>query len=129
MKTKNYILFSILTSFLILVGSCQANTALIQADDLEEMMMINDNIQLIDVRTPEEFQEGHLENATNINWNDKDFALQTQDLNKEEPIYLYCKSGRRSAAAAQQLTKEGFEVYDLKGGIDYWMNNNYPVTK
>jgi|SRR5690554_1920132 len=129
MKAKNIILFVILISTLILTVSCEANTSYIEAVKLEEKIINQEQIQLLDVRTPEEFQEGHLENAININWNDPNFIQQTHHLDKTQPLYIYCKSGRRSAAAAQQLNEEGFEVYDLKGGIDNWKQNNHPIIK
>lgn len=129
MKAKNFILFVILISTLTLTVSCEANTSYIEAVKLEEKIINQEQIQLLDVRTPEEFQEGHLENAININWNDPNFIQQTHHLDKTQPLYIYCKSGRRSAAAAQQLSEEGFEVYDLKGGIDNWKQNNHPIIK
>lgn len=74
---------------------------------------------LLDVRTPEEYQEGHLDNAVNINWFDTDFAKQTLSLNKEKPIYVYCKLGGRSAKASKVLDSLGFKnVVDLTGGYD-----------
>ena len=75
-------------------------------------------VQLIDVRTPEEFQEGHIEDAVNIDFFSEDFAVDFEKLNKEQPIYIYCKSGNRSGQAAKKLTDMGFEtIYDLKGGF------------
>lgn len=129
MKAKNFILFVILISTLTLTVSCEANTSYIEAVKLEEKIINQEQIQLLDVRTPEEFQEGHLENAININWNDPNFIQQTHHLDKSQPLYIYCKSGRRSAATAQYLSEEGFEVYDLKGGIDNWKQNNHPIIK
>ena len=74
---------------------------------------------LLDVRTPEEFQQGHLDHAVNINWYDTDFAKQTQNLDKEKPVYVYCKLGGRSAKAAKALDSLGFKnVVDLTGGYD-----------
>ncbi len=78
-------------------------------------------MQLIDVRTPGEFAEGHLENAVNINVNSNDFAAQVEKLDKEQPVYIYCKSGGRSGNAGKQLEAMGFKtIYDLKGGILSW---------
>ncbi|MCG2461738.1 rhodanese-like domain-containing protein [Flavobacteriaceae bacterium F89] len=74
---------------------------------------------LLDVRTPEEFQEGHLDRALNINWYDSDFAEQIQRLDKEKTIYVYCKLGGRSAKASKVLDSLGFKnVVDLTGGYD-----------
>ena len=81
----------------------------------------NKNVQLVDVRTPEEFAEGHIENAQNINIAETDFITQAEKLNLEEPIYIYCRSGKRSAKAALILKDVGFkEIYDMKGGFIHW---------
>ena len=80
-----------------------------------------DEVQLIDVRTPAEFAEGHLKNAKNIDFYSPDFDLQIEALDKSIPVILYCKSGRRSAKCASKLTAKGFtSIYDLDGGIQLW---------
>lgn len=84
--------------------------------------------QVIDVRTPEEFRSGHIIHAKNINIYDKDFKESVQKLNREQPIYVYCKGGVRSAEAAKTLHELGFTtIYDLQGGIMAWENNRLPV--
>ncbi len=87
-----------------------------------KMDELGENLQLIDVRTPEEYNEGHIEGAVNIDFYGEDFLQQLeQKLDKEQPAMLYCRSGRRSAKAAEQMKGLGFkEVYDLKGGILDW---------
>ncbi|MFS4456457.1 rhodanese-like domain-containing protein [Maribacter sp. 2304DJ31-5] len=78
---------------------------------------INNGI-VIDVRTPEEFEQGHLDNAININWFDTNFARQCNTLDKDKIIYVYCKKGGRSAEAQKKLISLGFKVIDLEGGYD-----------
>lgn len=79
------------------------------------------NAQLIDVRTPEEYQQGHIEGAKNINYYDDDFNTQLAQLNKDQPIFVYCKSGGRSGKSAKQLKDLTFStIYDLKGGYTAW---------
>lgn len=81
----------------------------------------NPNIQLIDVRTPKEYEEGHIENATLIDYFSSNFKENLLTLDKEKPLYLYCKSGGRSGKASKILANMGFkEVYDLKGGYMAW---------
>ena len=78
-----------------------------------------ENAVLIDVRTPEEYAEGHLDNAVNINWYDEDFINQFETIEKDETIYVYCKKGGRSSSAAELLTSTGYtNVIDLLGGYD-----------
>ena len=81
--------------------------------------------QLIDVRTLEEFSQGHLKNDQNICVTDSDFEESIAKLDKNQPIYLYCRSGKRSAKAAEILKDLGFkEIYDMEGGILKWENEN-----
>lgn len=79
------------------------------------------SIQLVDVRTPEEFDAGHIEGAQNIDYYNENFSAQANELDKNQPVYLYCRSGKRSSDAAKQLKELGFEqVYELEGGILAW---------
>jgi rhodanese-related sulfurtransferase len=90
----------------------------------------NKNVQLVDVRTPEEFKAGHIKNAGNINFYDTDFLTQMNKLDKNKPLYIYCRSGGRSGKAAAKLKEQGFkEVYDLQGGILDWEKNNFETEK
>ena len=85
-----------------------------------ELVKLED-VQLIDVRTPAEFAEGHIENAKNIDFYSANFDLQIDALDKSIPVILYCKSGRRSAKCVSKLNLKGFKViYDLQGGINHW---------
>ena len=76
------------------------------------------NIQLLDVRTPREFQEGFIEGATLINFYDTDFVKKVHSkFDKNRPLYIYCAVGSRSKEAGYNLVLEGFtEIYNLKGG-------------
>lgn len=75
------------------------------------------NSQLVDVRTQEEFEQGHIKGAKLIDFYSENFKEELQQLDKETPIYLYCRSGVRSGKASKLLVKLGFqEIYDLKNG-------------
>lgn len=83
------------------------------------------NAQLIDVRTEDEFNGGHIKNAKNIDWNGNDFDAQLTSLDKTKPLLVYCLSGGRSKKAAAKLTELGFkEVLELDGGYLAWSNAN-----
>jgi thioredoxin 1 len=85
--------------------------------------------QLIDVRTPKEFEGGHLENAVNIDWNGNDFMTHISSLDKSKPVMVYCLSGGRSAAAANAMRENGFkQVYEMDGGMMQWRSKNLPET-
>ncbi|MCF4101427.1 rhodanese-like domain-containing protein [Gillisia sp. M10.2A] len=81
----------------------------------------NGKVTVIDVRTPQEYKEGHIKNAKNYNFFDVDFTSKFSSLKKDQPVYLYCRSGNRSNKAAHKLATMGFEkIYDLKGGYMAW---------
>lgn len=82
--------------------------------------------QFVDVRTAEEFQKGHIKGAENIDFLKKDFLVRMEKFDREEPLYIYCRSGNRSGKAAVQLSKMGFKkVIDLKGGYKAWIENEH----
>lgn len=84
-------------------------------------LLKNASSQLVDVRTPEEFNEGHIEKAVNHNFYDDDFLQNFADFDKNKPLLIYCRSGGRSGKAYKLLKKEGFSViYDLEGGYSKW---------
>jgi rhodanese-related sulfurtransferase len=88
------------------------------------------NHTIIDVRTPQEFSEGHIEGAVNINFFDKTFLDQMGKYEKNEQLFIYCKSGNRSGKAVKKITDSGFkQVYDLEGGILNWVKNNNETVK
>ena len=84
--------------------------------------IVTNNIKPIDVRTPSEYNGGHIKNAINVDFfNGGNFNAYFEKVNKEKPVYVYCRSGARSQKAARKLLKMGFtQVYDLKGGFTAW---------
>lgn len=86
--------------------------------------------QILDVRTPEEWQEGTIKEAIKINFFDDNFAEQIQKLDKNEPVYVYCKSGNRSGKAAKQMEELGFtKIYNLEGGFGAWRSAEKEIVK
>ena len=86
-----------------------------------EDFIARDDVQLVDVRTDEEYADGHIAGALNIDVSKEHFLDNALgQLDKSRPVAVYCKSGRRSAKAATMLVKEGFTVVNLKGGILAW---------
>ena len=88
----------------------------------QEKLASAPNVQLVDVRTPEEYQEGHIEGAANIDFLDPlVFEEEFAKLDRNKPLMIYCRSGGRSAEAAEKLEAMGFkEIYDLEGGYLQW---------
>ena len=96
---------------------------LITPDEFEKGMKKN-NAVLVDVRMPQEFEQGHIEGAVNINFFDPNFKNQLLDLEKNKKYYLYCKNDSRSERAAEFLLQNDFpHVYVLEGGYTSWKDS------
>jgi thioredoxin len=86
-------------------------------------------VQVLDVRTADEYKSGHLDKALQANWLDaNEFYDRTSHLDKNIPVYIYCLSGGRSGAAAEALRAKGFKVTNMEGGINAWKKNNLPLV-
>ena len=114
-----------ITVISILFFSCNAqnnaNIKLVDAKEFSKEIKADNSPQILDVRTPQEFSEQHLANATNIDWNGNSFEAQAKQLDKDKTVYVYCKSGGRSAKASSKLAEMGFKhIVDLDGGITKW---------
>lgn len=120
-------------SFLLLlgIGACQAqNKQSVPEDGGVQVLSVSafkakigeKSVQLIDVRTPEEFGAGHIRKAVNIDVQSADFEARAQSIiSKDKPVALYCRSGKRSQRAASALSEMGYKViYDLNGGYLAW---------
>ena len=87
------------------------------------------DLVILDVRTPEEFAEGHLEGAVMIDFYDLDFADQLAELDPDVPYLLYCRSGNRSGQTLALMEELGFtDVADVDGGINQWQAAGLPVV-
>ena len=124
---------------MIVLFSCQNNTStadtsvteLINAEDFKAKLEQLDNEQLIDLRTPDEVNEGFIPNALFIDFYDKNtFETKIQALDKSKPVMVYCASGNRSGKSVKILKKQGFEyLVDLDGGFGAWSAASYPTDK
>lgn len=94
-------------------------------------LMAQGDLLLLDVRTPGEVNQGYIEGARNIDimsWDE--FTAEVDQLEKAEPVMVYCKVGGRSHKAAVYLAENGFtQVYDMKGGIIAWTKAGEPIKK
>lgn len=88
------------------------------------------DVLLIDVRTPEEFNDGHIKNAKLVNFKSDNFKEESETLPKNKTICVYCRSGHRSGLAVEVLRNEGFpKIYNLNGGINKWIDKGMEVVK
>ncbi len=126
----NYILiimFSLLSS--LFSNQQKADFESMNVNDFETLLQ-QKSTQLIDVRTPEEYIDGHIAKSKNINVLDASFADQAdKNLSKEKPVAVYCRSGQRSKKAATILAKKGYKIYELNTGINGWIQANKPIEK
>ena len=101
----------------------------VDAEQFKQMAEKGEGI-ILDVRTPEEINQGYIPGASTINIYDQDFESKLNLIQKDKPVYVYCKAGGRSNQAAELMKKNGFKkVYNLDGGITSWMNKGFAVTK
>jgi thioredoxin len=120
---KFRLLFFIAISFAILSCNGQPSKKIesIAPEAFAEKIKATTNVQILDVRTPEEFASEHIDKAVNVNWLADDFVTNTADFDKSKPVFVYCKSGGRSSKAAAKLAELGFtNIYELQGGIMKW---------
>lgn len=84
----------------------------------DALARIDDGAAVVDVRTPEEFEAGHLEGAVNVDYTADDFAEQVAELPTDVPYVVYCASGRRAVGAVEQMRELGFTDVVNGGGYD-----------
>lgn len=100
---------------------CNGSEGFISQSSKEFAETISDsNVQLVDVRTPEEFAAGHIPGAVNMDVKGADFDDKAAILEAERPVAVYCRSGARSKTAAKRLVAKGFTVYELNNGFMNW---------
>lgn len=108
------------------IFSCNSSAQTVDANEFEKGIK-EKKVHLLDVRTPDEYKKGHIEQSMLADWmNREEFKSRTQHLDKSTPVYVYCASGGRSASAAKMLRGQGFEVVELQGGFQSWRANDKP---
>jgi rhodanese-related sulfurtransferase len=106
------------------------NLSVAKAYDLVKTNAGKADLTVIDVRTPAEYQGGHLAGALNIDVSSSDFESRVQQLNKGWQYLVYCRTGVRSAQASQSMASLGFmRIYNMLGGITDWTAAGYPITQ
>jgi len=94
----------------------------VSVDEFEKILSATKDAQLIDVRTPEEFESGHLKNAVNIDFHSSGFETKIKELDRSKTVFVYCLSGGRSGSAASFMREQKFKtVYEMPG-IMAWRN-------
>jgi rhodanese-related sulfurtransferase len=129
---KKLLLFVFLISLLTVCGFSENNEGDVEVvfyTDVtaqEAEVLITENVDnehfiILDVRTPSEYNAGHIDGATNVNYNASDFVEQLNKLDKTDIYLLYCASGNRSSKALKKMKELGFtKIYHLKKGYSGW---------
>ncbi|WP_298237024.1 rhodanese-like domain-containing protein [uncultured Algibacter sp.] len=95
-------------------------TKIVSPEEMQTLLQLDD-VQLVDVRTPQEYKDGYIDNALNIDFLSSDFKEKIEKLEKEKPVIVYCRSGKRSSKCTEVLVEAGFKkIYDLEGGFTKW---------
>jgi rhodanese-related sulfurtransferase len=136
-KLTGYIILLFIILFGFILPSCQAKqeqniTALSpkEASNLIEKHKGDFDFVILDIRTPGEYQSGHLQNAVMIDFYSKSFADKIGHLDKEKSYLVYCRSGNRSARSMDLFRKLQFQkVYHLSTGIKGWNSEGLPLVK
>lgn len=114
---------NILTAVIVLLFlACKPQSKEIVNISVEDLKKQLDNtIQLVDVRTPREWEAGIIDGTLKINVISSNFETEAiEKLDKSKPVYLYCRTGGRSLKAAEILHKKGYKVYNVEGGYKAW---------
>ncbi len=118
---------------ILLMAACteaQAPFKNLNVKEFKQKIAKEKNLQLIDVRTSAETDNGMIAGAKEIDIQTGQFEKGITALDKSKPVYVYCAVGGRSSRAAQILVSKGFkEVYNLSGGMNAWMAEKQPVVK
>lgn len=119
-----------LSAFTLGCGPVDGGFKSLDVNQFEQFIAQSAQITILDARTAQEFADGHLRNAVNIDVNGADFEGKAiSQLDKNLPVAVYCRSGRRSKRAAQILVKNGFTVVELDCGIICWTNSGKEVVR
>ena len=128
-------IFLICLGFVLPAQSAQDNTRIIavsskEAADLIEKHKGDKDFAILDIRTPGEFQSGHLAKSIPIDFHSKNFADQLSRLDKEKTFLIYCRSGNRSTKSLELFKKLKFKkVYHMASGIRVWKSEGFSVVK
>ena len=136
-KLETLVLSGILVIGVALLSGCAERITAIQAIkdisvkevyDLIAKNKDNQSFIIIDVRTPEEFANEHIENALNLDYYSEKFRDELNKLDKEKTYLIYCRSGNRSGKALSIMKELAFrEVYNMLGGVIQWKAEGYPL--
>lgn len=127
----NLFLFPIVILLNITIMDATENKTYVTVEPAEFAKVIeNPGVYTLDVREPEAYAEGHIKGAEELDVNDADFLEKAKkQLPANKTIAVYCRTGKRSAMASEILSKAGYKIVNLDGGITNWESKGFPVVK
>ncbi len=132
MKIKPFLIVAFFSLLLINCKQVEDKSSTIELITVEEMdsLLEMGKVQLIDVRTPREYADGHIEGALNIDFRNDNFEALIAKVDKTKPVAVYCGRGGRSSKCSAYMKKAGFtKIYDLDGGISKWKFKGKRIEK
>ena len=127
---STFALIVTLALFNFFTFTCAADAKNVTVDEAAKLVQSNTNVVVLDVRTPREFESGHIKGATNINFNDKDFAKKVAALDKNKTYIIHCAAGGRSGKACEQIKTLDFKnMLHMNEGFNKWKEAGKPVEK
>lgn len=114
-----------------IVSGCKTHKTVVvlEPEEFITAMQGDSMAVLLDVRRPSEYAEGHIKNAVNLDWLDSvRFNEGLLLIDKKHTYYIYCRSGRRSNAAAIRMQEAGYRVFDMNGGVLQWKTLGMPLV-
>ncbi|MBN3584280.1 rhodanese-like domain-containing protein [Algoriphagus aestuarii] len=133
MKTQIKIVLTFI--YILFLISCSSktsepNTISVSPDELEKEILENKDLVILDVRTPEEFTEGHIKDAVLINFMGEDFQEKLENLDKTKTYAVYCMGGGRQQKSSLEMQNMGFgKILLLDGGFSNWTEEGKPIEK
>jgi phage shock protein E len=123
-------LLSLVVAMMALICVRAADPKNISVEDAAKLLKTDTNIVVLDVRTPKEFEAGHIKGATNINFQDKEFADRIAKLDKSKTYLVHCAAGGRSAKACEQIKTLNLKsVLHMNQGFNKWKEAGEPIEK
>ena len=129
---KSVLFLVAVCGLLVVFAACQSKDKGYKTLDVDDFAasIAHGGAQCVDVRTPSEYTEGHIQGSININVMDSSFSEMADSLlQKGEPVAVYCRSGKRSAKAAEILVQKGYEVLELSHGFNAWKKAGKQVMR
>lgn len=133
MRTR-FTLIALMTALVaVVLAGCSSDGATLETvapDDAATIIAENPDAIILDIRTPEEFGDGIIDGAVNIDFYEPDFASNLDALDKDASYVVYCRSDNRSGQAMDTFADLGFQqVTEIDGGIVNWYEQGYPVVR